>query len=76
MWGLPSDARSKTPMPPVHALEELGLSPAAWPESPELAGLRRYVADLLQSETGREPVLAELEARGYEKLRTCLADPG
>jgi len=76
MWGRPNDARSKTPMPPVHALEELGVSPAAWPESPELAALRRYVSDLLQSQTGQPPVLEELEARGYENLRTCLADPG
>jgi len=76
MWGRPGDARSKTPMPPVHALEELGVSPVTWPESPELAGLRRYVAGVLQSQTGKPPVLEELEARGYENLRTCLADPG
>jgi hypothetical protein len=76
MWERPGHARSKTPMPPVPALAELGVNPSAWPESPELAGLQRYVADLLRSQTGRDPVLEELEARGYENLRTCLADPG
>jgi len=76
MWDQPPYARTKTPMPPVPALEELGLSPAVWPDSAELAGLQRYVADLLRSQTGREPLLEELEARGYENLRTCLADPG
>jgi len=75
MWGQPPYDRSKTPMPPVPALEELGLSAAYWPDSPELDGLQHYVADLLRSQTGREPVLEELEARGYENLRPCLANP-
>jgi cytochrome c5 len=75
MWGRPGNSRSKTPMPPVPALEELGLTRTAWPGSPELAGLQRYVAGLLRSQTGSDPALDELEARGYENLRPCLANP-
>ena len=75
MWNLPTAARTKTPMPPVHALEQLGLDAATWPNSPGLEKLQTYTRDLLQAETGTAPVLEDLIARDYENLRPCLADP-
>ena len=68
LWRLPVTERSKTPMPPVHALPALGLTPG----DPRLDQLRQHAAGLLRKETGREPRLADLEARGYESLRSCL----
>jgi hypothetical protein len=38
-----------------------------------LNSLQAYARELLQTETGTAPVLEELLARGYEKLRPCLA---
>lgn len=73
MWDLPIATREKTPMPPVHALEQLGLNAATWPDSPELEQLQAYTRDLLQAETGTAPVLEDLITRGYENLRPCLA---
>jgi hypothetical protein len=68
LWRLPGPERSKTPMPPVHALPSLGLTPG----DPHLDLLRQHAAGLLRKETGREPRLADLEIRGYESLRSCL----
>jgi hypothetical protein len=68
LWNLPPTDRPKTPMPPIHALAALGLQPA----DPRLAPLRQHAAGLLRQETGKEPRLAELQARGYENLRNCL----
>lgn len=68
LWRLPVPERSKTPMPPVHALPALGLTPA----DQRLSLLRQHAAGLLRQETGKEPRLADLEARGYESLRSCL----
>jgi hypothetical protein len=68
LWRLPVPERSKTPMPPVHALPALGLAPG----DPRLAQLRQHAAGLLRQETGKEPRLADYEARGYESLRSCL----
>lgn len=73
VWRLPSAARPKTPMPPVHSLSGLGLEANSWPEDPALALLRHYAAGLVKTQTGKEPRLADLEARGYENLRNCLA---
>ena len=73
MWDLPDAARTKTPMPPVHTLEQLGLNAAIWPHSPELENLQAYTRDLLQAETGTTPLLQDLIARDYEHLRPCLA---
>jgi mono/diheme cytochrome c family protein len=73
MWNLPISARSKTPMPPVQALQQLGVDTTAWPDSTALNSLQAYARELLQTETGTAPVLEELLARGYEKLRPCLA---
>jgi hypothetical protein len=70
VWRLPATEWPKTPMPPVHALSSLGLAAGT---DPALALIRQQAADLLRAETGREPRLAELEARGYESLRSCLA---
>jgi hypothetical protein len=68
LWNLPATDRPKTPMPPVHSLPALGLELG----DPRLAPLRQHAAGLLRQETGRDPRLAELEARGYENLRSCL----
>jgi len=68
LWRLPAPDRSKTPMPPVHALSALGLAPG----DPRLALLRQHAAGLLRKETGQEPRLADFESRGYESLRSCL----
>jgi hypothetical protein len=75
MWDLPIAARTKTPMPPVHALQQLGLNAASWPNSPELEGLQAYTRNLLLAETGTAPLLEDLISRGYENLRPCLAGP-
>jgi hypothetical protein len=75
MWNLPLAARAKTPMPPEHALEQLGLNAATWPNSPELGNLQTYTRDLLHAETGTAPVLEDLIASDYENLRPCLAVP-
>jgi hypothetical protein len=68
LWRLPAPDRSKTPMPPVHALSALGLAPG----DPRLTLLRQHAAGLLRKETGKEPRLADFEIRGYESLRSCL----
>ncbi|MFL6291240.1 MAG: hypothetical protein ACJ759_10125, partial [Thermoanaerobaculia bacterium] len=68
LWRLPAPERSKTPMPPVHALSALGLTPG----DRHLVLLRQHAAGLLRRETGREPRLVDLETRGYESLRSCL----
>jgi hypothetical protein len=68
LWRLPAPERSKTPMPPMHALPALGLTPG----DQHLVLLRQHAASLLRQETGREPRLADFETRGYESLRSCL----
>jgi hypothetical protein len=75
MWDVPIAARTKTPMPPVHALEQLGLNAATWPNSTALESLQAYTRKLLQAETGTAPLLEDLIARDYENLRPCLAGP-
>jgi hypothetical protein len=74
MWQLPPDARDKSPMPPAAALAALNTHPADWGRSAELAALQRLAAGLLRSQSGVEPSLAALTARGYETLRPCLAN--
>ena len=73
MWQLPPDARAKSPMPPPAALAALNTHPANWSRSAELSALQRFAAGLLRSQSGVEPSLAALSARGYETLRPCLA---
>ena len=63
-------------MPPAHALEQLGLHAATWPNSPELESLQAYTRKLLQAETGTAPLLEDLISRDYENLRPCLAING
>lgn len=75
MWNLPIASRTKTPMPPVPVLEQLGLNAATWPDSPELENLQAYTRNLLQAETETAPALEDLLARDYENLRPCLAAP-
>lgn len=66
MWQLRSDDRPKTPMPPAMALKQFNVEPDHWPASPELAGLKRYVAGLMQERPER------LLNGEYENLRGCL----
>jgi hypothetical protein len=73
MWGLPEQERSKTPMPPFHAIAQLGLDPQTWPQHPDLEVLRAYAAAVLRSERGTLPPLDALLQAGYERLRPCLA---
>ena len=73
MWSLPLPDRAKTPMPPVHALQQVGMDEQNWRASTALQELQAYVKQLLQEQTGRVPQLDELVARGYENLRACLA---
>jgi hypothetical protein len=72
MWDVPIATRAKTPMPPVHALEQLGLNAATWPSSPALENLQAYTRKLLLAETGTAPRLEDLVGRDYEDLRPCL----
>lgn len=72
IWNLPESARPKTPMPPLQSLPSLGLEAETWPTAPDLALLRQHAAGLLRSGTGAAPRLEDLQARGYENLRSCL----
>lgn len=72
IWNLPESARPKTPMPPLQALRSLGLEAESWPKAPDLELLRQHAAGLLRSGTGAAPRLEDLQARGYENLRSCL----
>jgi hypothetical protein len=72
MWQLPPEARAKSPMPPSAALAALNTQPADWARSAELAALQRLAAGMVRSQSGAEPSLAALSARGYEALQPCL----
>ena len=72
VWRLPAGERPKTPMPPIHALPALGLEADRWPNDPDLGLLRQYASSLLRASTGTAPRLEEMEARGYESLKSCL----
>ena len=77
MWQLPEDQRPKTPMPPITMLHASTILVEQWRESEELAGLQRYVADLLSSRNEKEaPWRDELIHRDYETLPECMADSG
>lgn len=72
MWDLSDAVRTKTPMPPLQALPQLGLDQAGWQAHPDLAALQEYAQQLLTTQTGERPKLEALVARGYENLRPCL----
>ena len=72
MWDLSDAVRTKTPMPPLQALPQLGLDQAGWQTHPDLAALQGYAQQLLTTQTGERPKLEALVARGYENLRPCL----
>jgi mono/diheme cytochrome c family protein len=76
MWELPEAQRSKTPMPPLQAFQQLGIEASEWQGHPELAALQEYARQQLLSQTGKTPQLEKLVARGYENLRPCLAQAG
>jgi hypothetical protein len=71
-WRQPVASRTKTPMPPVHALPGLGLSADTWPSDPAFALLRQHAAELVRAGGGAAPRREALEARGYESLASCL----
>ncbi len=73
VWRLPENERPKTQMPPIHSLPGLGLAAETWPGAPYLALLQQHAASLVRAETGAAPRLEDLEARGYENLKSCLA---
>jgi hypothetical protein len=68
LWRVLPEARDKTPMPPAlpspHARD---YAPAA-----AVAGLERMAADLVRTESGAEPQVAQMLEGGYEGLRPCL----
>lgn len=70
-WNTPEDKRVKSPMPPVTALPELGITTEKWASSNELEQLRAYVEELAR-DTGQpsdDPAAAQ---EGYEGLPACL----
>ena len=71
MWQKTAAARVKVPMPPPRAARQ-GREIAQEAADPGIDALRRTVAKWLREETGREPDLESLLARGYEDLRPCL----
>lgn len=72
MWRFSPQERLKTPMPPIgnflKASSQGGVEPA------QIAVLKDYVGELLQSQTGRPTRTEELLTRGYSTLRSCLPD--
>jgi hypothetical protein len=71
MWQKTAAARVRVPMPPPRAARQ-GREIAQEAADPGIDALRRTVAKWLREETGREPDLESLLARGYEDLRPCL----
>jgi hypothetical protein len=71
MWQAVAAARVKVPMPPPRAARA-GRELPQEVADPGIDDLRRTVARWLREETGREPDLETLLARGYEDLRPCL----
>ncbi len=71
MWELPEDARPKSAMPPVHALETLRMTPGEWVRSAERRAMLDFVAAHIASATGAQADLDRLLTRGYESLHAC-----
>jgi hypothetical protein len=74
MWRVEPHARTKTPMPPETALPTFNLDAQTWSDSEALDVLRTYAGEVLKKQSGTAPRLDALLARGYENLRSCLAD--
>jgi hypothetical protein len=70
-WHTPVDRRIKSPMPPVTAVQALGMVPERWTRSDELELLRSYVEKLSRQE-GQPTKVDELLKDGYEALPACL----
>ena len=71
MWDLDADARPRTPMPPMHMVEALGIGTEEWRNGPQLASLREYVGNLMASQdTGLDPLA--FPDRDYIELPACL----
>lgn len=71
MWGLAPSVRQEAPMPPITALQRLNLTPEQWAGHADLALMKSYSAESLQSQGGT-PRLEGLATRGYDDLRECL----
>jgi hypothetical protein len=69
----PAD-RDKSPMPPLLALEAMGLGEDGWVDSGPLEVLKSYVSSLLQQQSQAKPKLEQYERRGFDQLRACLPD--
>jgi hypothetical protein len=72
MWQRPGDAHAKTPMPPEVALARYQLTVDAWRASGDLAAMSSYAAKLVEARAGRPPERADVLARNYEELPSCL----
>lgn len=69
MWGLPAEARAKTPMPPTAALASHQYTAQSWTQSPALNALRQYATQQL-AQTGMTP--ARILNSRFDALPACL----
>lgn len=69
-WGIPTDQRTKSPMPPETALRALGTTRQQWVRSEALDRLRSYVEVLTRQ--GQASGAAEMSQGNYEALPPCL----
>lgn len=72
MWQLGAEERPRTPMPPVHALHAVNLSPEKWRDSPQLESLKRYVVNILELKGVNKTKPEAVITQSYETLRPCL----
>jgi len=76
MWQRPADAHAKTPMPPEVALARYQLTADTWRAGGDLATMFAYAAKLVEARTGQPPERADILARNYEELPSCLPATG
>lgn len=70
-WQVAPGTRAKVPMPPPRASDNARPHVQAAADA-DVAPLQSIVATWLRAETGAEPSVDALLARGYESLRPCL----
>lgn len=72
MWLIGPELRGKTPMPPQHAVADLGLDHQSWTESALYQSLQQTL-DAIALDSGQAlPSLEQLLTRDYHTLRACL----
>lgn len=71
MWQVPQAARKKVPMPPPRAALDGSPHEQVNADAP-IGSLQGMVAEWLRSESGTTPIVDEMLAGGYEKLRACM----